>query len=587
MDSLINTLKEGVQYTPHAKKVMFAFYRNNRQYTAVLADIRQLNIQQKRTRIDEQCIELPVYQFAYDDLTHLKNGLFFYKYVFAGVPFDVYPLKTPLEIVKDLVLSSVSWSAYKAKGATRAEHRNFKDFLSEIPIDDISSKIEEKLQCSASEAGELLNSFLSIAWKYIDGNSLEDKLLLSAVTANEELQKKVKSLIRADWETENRNLCDQLLSVTEQLSERQETLKAAQAEEARLSSLIAEKEKLAEDVEAAVSQRIQNARSNAADFIAEMAFVDGRSQQPAVIAAIPEASVKPIYKSMPLLEDSDSFEEFTSWEDAIEATAYELKEAGVAEARMFGLAAFLCAAYIEKQPILLVGPNVLDIVSAFGSIIAGHKRGVLCCDGNYDAQAIAKIGEDGEKIVVINNLFSGGWMNRIPEILSKRDIFYIVTHPYGEDIQVEPKSLYGFMLPLFTEFFVDKKPSGKYYSGRLSEDLQCCTIAGKSPAELRALAKFPLSALVKKQISSVVSTMHSACPKATADDDFMFAILPIAYATLSLNRLSEMAADTHGSLGIYPAMLVKPYAANTIFISDVFIRYAKPYAVQKILDSMR
>lgn len=108
MDSLINTLKEGVQYTPHAKKVMFAFYRNNRQYTAVLADIRQLNIQQKRTCIDEQCIELPVYQFAYDDLTHLKNGLFFCKYVFAGVPFDVYPLKTPLEIVKDLVLSSVS-----------------------------------------------------------------------------------------------------------------------------------------------------------------------------------------------------------------------------------------------------------------------------------------------------------------------------------------------------------------------------------------------------------------------------------------------------------------------------------------------
>lgn len=31
------------------------------------------------------------------------------------------------------------------------------------------------------------------------------------------------------------------------------------------------------------------------------------------------------------------------------------------------------------------------------------------------------------------------------------------THPYVEDIQVEPKSLYGFMLPLFTEFLVDKK----------------------------------------------------------------------------------------------------------------------------------
>lgn len=32
---------------------------------------------------------------------------------------------------------------------------------------------------------------------------------------------------------------------------------------------------------------------------------------------------------------------------------------------------------------------------------------------------------------------------------------------FGLSIQVEPKSLYGFMLPLFTEFFVDKTAKGK------------------------------------------------------------------------------------------------------------------------------
>ena len=48
------------------------------------------------------------------------------------------------------------------------------------------------------------------------------------------------------------------------------------------------------------------------------------------------------------------------------------------------------------------------------------------------------------------------------EILSQKDIFYVATHPYAEDIQVEPKNLYGFMLPLFTEFFVDEIATGKY-----------------------------------------------------------------------------------------------------------------------------
>lgn len=38
---------------------------------------------------------------------------------------------------------------------------------------------------------------------------------------------------------------------------------------------------------------------------------------------------------------------------------------------------------------------------------------------------------------------------------------------------------------------------------------------------------------------------------------------------------------------IYPAMWVEPHDTNTIFVSDAYIKYAKPYAVQKILSNMR
>ena len=37
---------------------------------------------------------------------------------------------------------------------------------------------------------------------------------------------------------------------------------------------------------------------------------------------------------------------------------------------------------------------------------------------------------------------------------------------------------------------------------------------------------------------------------------------------------------------IYPAMWVEPHATNTIFVSDAYIKYAKPYVVQKILDNI-
>lgn len=38
---------------------------------------------------------------------------------------------------------------------------------------------------------------------------------------------------------------------------------------------------------------------------------------------------------------------------------------------------------------------------------------------------------------------------------------------------------------------------------------------------------------------------------------------------------------------VYPAMWVEPCAAGTIFVSDAYIKYAKPYAVQKILDNIQ
>jgi bacterioferritin-associated ferredoxin len=38
---------------------------------------------------------------------------------------------------------------------------------------------------------------------------------------------------------------------------------------------------------------------------------------------------------------------------------------------------------------------------------------------------------------------------------------------------------------------------------------------------------------------------------------------------------------------IYPAMWVEPHDRDTVFVSDAYIKYAKPYAVQKILDNCR
>lgn len=568
VDDLIKLLKTGIEYQIHSRKVMFSFYISKGQYMGILCNTRELNILNGMVTLAEDCIEVPVYEFSGGGILHLDNGLSFYKSAFAGIPRKIYQLKSSLDIVRNIVFSSLSWTTYKARGVTRAEYRTFKELLSAIPVDDIICKIETACHCSNSVAKKLLNEFLKIAWKYVDGDSLEDEVILSAVSKSSELQERTKALIRGTWEAENESLLaeaqkeldslnSQLKTATASLNEVQKTFIKTKSEEERLVGIIAEKKKLAENVEIAVAERIRKAQENVADFIAKMAFVGGQTIQIANTEKpnITESVDKPVigsYRTFSSFDDLNvkDLEAHHTWKDVINTVTFELGAAGVSEKYRSSLAAFLCAAYIEKQPIFLVGPNAIDIVQAFSASVTNHKYGLLCCEGSYSNRVITEIGSDGENIVIINNLLASDWINRLPEILAQKDIFYVATHPFAEDVQVEPKSLYEFMLPLFTEFFVDKKASGNYCGGYFAEDFKTYAAPKGIRNDLKMLSKLKIGSLVKNQINRLVATMHGIYNTITVDDEFLFAIFPIAYALLEINELTESIADSQRGIMI-------------------------------------
>ncbi len=561
IDELAELLKNGIEFVPHSGKVMFTTCASGGRYTGILCEVKKLHTANGKTTISADCTVLPVYEFAGDDVLRLGN-ISFYRKAFAGIPNRLCYLKSQLETVKDIVLSSLSWGVYKTRNITHAQHRAFKEFVEAIPVDDITQKIVAACHCSLAAAKELLDEFLRTVDKYVDGDSLGDEIVRSAVAANASVREKAKNLVRQDWEAENAKLLSDAKGQLESLRAEQESaagdlrnaqdaLEKAKAEEARLTDSIVKKENLAAEVEQAVAARIQKARENAADFIAEMAFagmpaVQSMPQMPARGAAVQglPVSSSETYRVCPESDNRNELEEHLFWEDVIMATELGLGDAGVAQKYGQGLAAFLCAAYIKKQPLLLVGPNAIDIIEAFSATLCAHKHGVLCCEGSYDRQAIEKIGAAGESIVLINNLLASGWINRLPEILARKDIFYVATHPYAADIQVEPGSLYGFMLPLFTELLVDQPANGQYLGGYLAEELKEEIKTYQAPKrELPVLSELAPSLLVKNRIECLAATMHKICPNATADDDFMFCLLPIAYASMAVNKLAEKMAD--------------------------------------------
>ena len=438
----------------------------------------------------------------------------------------------------------------------RADYSAFKNFLGIVPTEEVIRQIMEKLRCSISAAEDLLNKFLSSAEKYLNGDSLEDKIISSALFANQELQKRAKDLIQNDWETENQALIEEAqkkinvlnaeLEMREKrLEEANGRLASIQAEEKILKDTIGEKQKLAEDVERSVAERIQNARKNAADFIAEFAFVDGRQTYSS------SSAVDTLYRVCPAVDSLDEPVPINSWKNAADMVSIELGEAGVADEYASGLAVFLCAAYLKKQPLLLVGPNAFQIVEAFSAAVASHKYGILNCERHYTDQAIKELGSRGENIVIINNLFASGWANRLPEILKRNDIFYIATHPYAEDIQVEPKSLYGFMLPLFTEAFIDKRPSGMgYHCGYFTDDFNTALELKGKRKELSIFSKLSVGPYISRQINELISIMYAIEPSVSLDTVFLFAVFPIAFASMELTALKEILQNGHQEMGL-------------------------------------
>lgn len=548
LEELVKILAEKIDFRPHSGKTLF-FFRTSENFEGVLCTEEQLITKSSGTALAPSCNELPVYHFSEMDV--LPCGKFsFYRHVFAGRPCGLYLVRNPLSIVKDIISSSVSWSQYKLLGKTRKEHDTIKTFIDSIPEKNIIEKIAAECYCSIEDAENLFLQFLEHTQNCLDGKLQEDEIIDAAISSNQKLLQKATDKIRADWEKKNEELMQEaerkldtlksnIISKEKILQETQERIQKKQSELDSLEKALSQKEKLAEDIQKAVAEKIKEARKNTAEFMASMMFTERPPISPA------ESFAGTAYHICPESDDQKNLQEYASWEDVLDFASGEFEKAGVAQDCRTGLAAFLFSAYREKQPILLAGPNALDIAQAFCAAAAAKKHGVLCCEGHCDGQTFSQIGADGERIVIIHNLLTGGWMNRLPEILAHKNIFYIAVHPYTEDIRTEPKSLFGSMLPLFTEFFVDQKASGNYGCGSpaasFMDEFETPSPAPERPP--RISSKFTLSPLVRNRSLCLISSMNLMDSSGTQDERFFFAVLPAAYVSMETDQLAEALND--------------------------------------------
>ena len=629
LEQLIERVKNGIKYTAISNKVLFSARQKDATFIGVLytpSNSNIPNITDNTYILKSTCNELAIYKFNGGSiLMNLCNGHSFYNRPFLGKPAQVCALKTTFDVVKNIVVSSLSFALDADKSLEYQSFDNIAQMLTNMPaMEDIPLQIMTACHCSYEQAQVYLNKFLQEAHKYINHNTFKDHVLIEVAKQSPELQNRIKALLKQEWEQEfsheinsaNTKIAElrtqidtldhelsaknnELDSSTANVSNAQEALSAIKSsialEEARLAQLQkqnqatlqelkseqqeelrklhAQKEQEALAIEKAIEDRIEKAKNSVADSIADFAFFKAyhavaqnlekrtplttTSQEQDAASAYPPSQVQVCDTSIKqscykiVERDYDDLGEAKTIGQVYKALTQNLKKAGVAHRYSHDLAKYLLSAYIEKQPILLAGPNSMDIVQALSAVVAENVYGVLSCSEGLNEHDFEKIGHGKDRVVVLQNLLSSPCINQLETLLSRPGVFFVATHPYKEDLQVEPKGLYSFILPLITEYFISSKPSGAY-TVYLDEDKLLTNTHVEDESKIEMLSSFAPSKLVANRIESLFSRMSNIglSQDDTDDAQLILALLPLAFVMMRLDRLKAMFEGNSSSLSL-------------------------------------
>ena len=445
------------------------------------------------------------------------------------------PVRNIMAVVQDIFTSRLTRKTMKAAGFSRSTAQKFNELIKKLPNQDIYEEIERSCGCEIEEAKALVERFIEQADKFLCDEDIESCVLEKIVEKHPHFLNGYKEEISAQWKKENEK---QILAAEDELKNI-ETLKCKLAEEKillekqcdeerkKLQALLdnlEEKKKMAEEVDVRVQQKIEEAKENAANFIAEMAFVEARSMMKER-----GGNNTAVYRSGAALLPED-VEAGESFDELLIILYWSLKDNGVSEKYALSLAKYLCAAYINKMPVLLAGAGAREIAHAFSAALFGRTAGNMVWLGDYSEEIFLEAMKSSDSIIIIDQIFNPQWNMALPKLMVQSDKYFMAVTAYTEDLLLEPKGFVHYFLPLFIDLFMQGIPQQIYQGGNnvsllsfVKED------RGRRPSLWKELS---LSELARTRIGQVLDTFRGIFGEEESeqklqDSEMLFCILPL------------------------------------------------------------
>lgn len=551
LEEVVEQLKNGTVDThPYFCNTLFCYQSEGKQLTGVLCRANKFRIENKKAIICENVSTLPTYSICVDDIYNWDDkNLRFLRELDIGAPPGRVPVKQPREVIRKLILGrSTKYVLKESFGVSNAA------LLERVCDESLYEAAARSLACSPEQAKQAVDDFVAHADTVIEARDIVVETLARLALKHEGLRRQCEESLSSKWKTvhaaelakaeQEAEAAEQRLISAEE--NRKRLLAETEEAQGRLDRLLADikhYETVGQDA-AAIRLKIADAQKDMAGFIASVSMFLPQPGSPA-------GETDPRWRYIPAEQGRhfDDIDPAEDWRDELHIISQNLANSLEIDAEFCSmLAAFLYSAHIHNAPLLIAGPNGCGIADALSMSLYAEGSGHLLLGEGGDYDIAAGIQDHKERIVSVWNMFGRGWSDGLPQALSQLPKQVVWTHPYVEDLMIEPKGLYHYMLPLFSECFIQAAPSLDLWPGKRAEGFEEYASAKRSPLRLAGFKRLGFSRLLLNRLESVLSDAKAMfdTPAKEKDMEVLLGLLPLSVLTGRRDVLRETVESESG-----------------------------------------
>lgn len=550
--SLVEVVKTGVPENLIADDILLAYQSDAERYVGLYCHKNDFVQNGTAYYLRDDVYSLPMYKFSGYPFISVGEYIF-YRKPYLGTIESYVQVKSPDEIIKNLLLQRMTWANMKQEGIVRHNFQHIKNLLGKMMIPSFYEEVGEACDCSLVEAEELVKDFIDKSNRHISGKDVANSVIADVIESNDDLKKRMNEIAYKRWLEENKESItvknQELVEIEKKLAAKQLEVEELQKNEKNLIDEIDSLEKelstkqgVSTQLDIEVRKNIQNAEKNVSSFLVDLMMKYGLHTETKALDAKPET--KSLFNPGSKLEkEPDTFIDKT---DFLGNLSENLESAGIAGEYASKLSYYLYAAYLQRFPIMLAGPNGEAVADAFSCMVNNQLAGKVDFHGDFDSNTFSLIRHSSDKVIAVTNPFNSRWISYLPKLL-ENDKFYIFTTPYPEEMQLEPASLYNLVFPLSIDEMIEAVPQYDGFMGGSWDKKEGFGEIKPNTSYKRVLELCQIRPLMEKNVGRVIQAWCNLSGEQmiSNDDIWRFIIYPYAYATRHMSEAAHYLSDSN------------------------------------------